>query len=243
LQSLKKSLGFSPRTAYSNLLFKGLLLSSRPLTLNQKPAIIFSPHQDDETLGCAGVIALKRDAGVPVTVVFLTNGAKSPVSEAAAVRRQEATVALDMLGVDSSATYFLDQPDGGLRELENRRREALINQLAEILVAHRPQEVYVPHRQDRHDGGDHEATYALVKAAIAQTDLEIDVFQYPVWILWNPLPLVDLKPQELAGAYRLAIGAAQVRKQKAISAYVSQTFPEGFLERFLTPYEVFFREG
>lgn len=246
MYSLKKSLGFSPRTVYSNLLFKGLLLSSKPLTLNQKPAIVFSPHQDDETLGCAGVIALKRDAGVPVTVVFLTNGTKSPVSEAAAVRRQEATVALDMLGVSASATYFLDQPDGELRSLEDGPRRDLISQLAEILRTHKPQEVYVPHRQDRHDGGDHEATYELVKAAIAQTrvetNLKIDLLQYPVWILWHALPFIDLKPQELAGAYRLSIGAAQARKQKAISAYVSQTFPQGFLERFLMPYEVFFKE-
>jgi LmbE family N-acetylglucosaminyl deacetylase len=246
MQSLKKLLGFSPRTVYSNLLFKGLLLSSKSLTSNQKPAMIFSPHQDDETLGCAGVIALKRDANIPVTVVFLTNGAKSPVSEAAAVRRQEATVALDILGVASAHTYFLDQPDGGLRTLEDRCRKALINYLAELILAHKPQEVYVPHRQDRHQGGDHEATYELVKAAIAQanleTDLKIDLLQYPVWILWHALPFVDLKPRELAGAYRLSIGAAQARKQKAISAYVSQTFPKGFLERFLTPYEVFFKE-
>jgi N-acetylglucosamine malate deacetylase 1 len=242
MQSLKKLLGFSPRTVYSNLLFKGLLLSSKSLTPNQKPAMIFSPHQDDETLGCAGVIALKRDADIPVTVVFLTNGAKSPVSEAAAVRRQEATVALDMLGVTSAHTYFLDQPDGGLRTLEDKRRKDLINHLTQLILTHKPQEVYVPHRQDRHDGGDHEATYELVKAAIAQTDLKIDLLQYPVWILWHALPFVDLKPQELAGAYRLSIGAAQARKKKAISAYVSQTFPQGFLDRFLTPYEVFFKE-
>lgn len=240
--SLKKTLGFSPRTVYCNLLFKGLLLSSKPLALNQKPAMIFSPHQDDETLGCAGVIALKRDAGVLVNVVFLTNGAKSPVAEAAAIRRKEATVALAMLGVPAAATYFLDQPDGGLRTLEDRRREDLISQLAEMILTHKPQEVYVPHRQDRHDGGDHEETYTLVKAAIAQTHLDIDLLQYPVWILWNPLPFVDLKPKELAGAYRLSMGAAQDRKHKAIAAYVSQTFPKGFLDRFLTPYEVFFKE-
>jgi N-acetylglucosamine malate deacetylase 1 len=242
MQALGKLLGFSPRTLYSNLLFKGLLLSSKSLAPNQKPAMIFSPHQDDETLGCAGVIALKRDANIPVTVVFLTNGDKSPVSEAAAVRRQEAAVALDLLGVTAAHTHFLDQPDGGLRTLENERRQDLISQLTQLILAHKPQEVYVPHRQDRHDGGDHEATYALVKAAVAQTDLNIDLLQYPVWILWNPLPLVDLKPQELAGAYRLSIEAAQARKQKAISAYVSQTFPQGFLERFLMPYEVFFKE-
>jgi N-acetylglucosamine malate deacetylase 1 len=111
-----------------------------------------------------------------------------------------------------------------------------------LILTHKPQEVYVPHRQDRHDGGDHEATYELVKVAIAQTDLEIDLLQYPVWILWHALPIVDLKPQELAGAYRLSIGAAQARKKKAILAYVSQTFPQGFLDRFMMPYEIFFKE-
>jgi N-acetylglucosamine malate deacetylase 1 len=239
---LKKLLGFSPRTLYSNLLFQSLRLSSKSLPLNQKPAMVFSPHQDDETLGCAGVIALKRDAGIPVTVVFLTNGANSPVSNAAAIRRQEAAVALDILGVDAAHTYFLDQPDGGLRQLENTGKEELINQLAQMMLTAQPQEVYVPHRQDRHEGGDHEATYALVKAAIAETGLTIALLQYPIWILWHPLPFVDLKPKELSGAYRLSIEAAQARKRKAIAAYVSQTFPKGFLERFLTPYEIFFRE-
>lgn len=239
---LKKLLGFSPRTLYSNLLFQSLRLSSKSLTLNQRPAMVFSPHQDDETLGCAGVIALKRDAGIPVTVVFLTNGAKSPISDAATIRRQEASVALETLGVDSSHTYFLDQPDGGLRQLEDTRREELVNYLAQMIRTHQPQEVYVPHRQDRHDGGDHEATYDLVKAAIAQTGLAIDLLQYPIWILWNSLPLVDLKPEELSGAYRLSMEAAQDRKKKAIEAYVSQSFPEGFLDRFLTPYEIFFRD-
>ncbi len=239
---MKKLLGFSPRTLYSNLLFQSLRLSSKSLTLNQKPAMVFSPHQDDETLGCAGLIALKRDAGIPITVVFLTNGAKSPVSDAATIRRQEAAVALKILGVDSAHTYFLDQIDGGLRQLESTRKKELINQLAQMMLTAQPQEVYVPHRQDRHDGGDHEATYTLVKAAIAETGLTIDLLQYPIWILWHPLPFVDLKPKELSGAYRLSIEAAQARKQRAIAAYVSQTFPEGFLERFLTPYEIFFRE-
>ncbi|MBC7883031.1 MAG: PIG-L family deacetylase [Anaerolineae bacterium] len=239
---MKKLLGFSARTIYSNLLFKGLLLSSKSLTLNQKPAMIFSPHQDDETLGCAGVIALKRDANIPVTVVFLTNGAKSPVDDAAAVRRREAAVALDALGVASADTYFLDQPDGGLSVLEEGHKKALIRHLTQLILTHKPQEIYVPHRQDRHHGGDHEATYELVKTAIEATDLKIDLLQYPIWILWHALPFIDLKPKELAGGYRLFIGAAQARKQKAISAYVSQTFPQGFLDRFRASYEIFFKE-
>ncbi len=35
---------------------------------------MFSPHQDDEAFGCGGMIALKSEQGIPVVVVFLTDG-------------------------------------------------------------------------------------------------------------------------------------------------------------------------
>src|SRR4030065_330273 len=40
-------------------------------------AVIFAPHQDDETLGCGGTIMLKRKAGTPVACVFMTDGSTS----------------------------------------------------------------------------------------------------------------------------------------------------------------------
>ena len=40
-------------------------------------AIVFSPHQDDETLGCGGTIARKKEAGAEVKVVFMTDGSLS----------------------------------------------------------------------------------------------------------------------------------------------------------------------
>ena len=39
-----------------------------------KRVLVVAPHQDDETLGCGGLIARKRYEGLPVHVVFITDG-------------------------------------------------------------------------------------------------------------------------------------------------------------------------
>ena len=42
-----------------------------------RPALVFAPHQDDETLGCGGTILKKRAAGAEVGLVFLADGGTS----------------------------------------------------------------------------------------------------------------------------------------------------------------------
>ncbi|MEZ6086390.1 MAG: PIG-L family deacetylase [Phycisphaerae bacterium] len=42
-----------------------------------KRAIVFSPHQDDEVLGCGGTIIKKIEQGADVHIVFMTNGRRS----------------------------------------------------------------------------------------------------------------------------------------------------------------------
>ena len=43
------------------------------------PTLVVAPHQDDESLGCGGAIALLAQAGVPVRVLFVSDGTKSHV--------------------------------------------------------------------------------------------------------------------------------------------------------------------
>jgi LmbE family N-acetylglucosaminyl deacetylase len=95
--------------------------------------MVFSPHPDDETVGVGGLIhALRRD-GVPVQVVFLTNGDGYPHAVEAefdrtdptradylalgALRQREAQRALGRLGVGKRDALFLGFPDGGLAQL------------------------------------------------------------------------------------------------------------------------------
>ncbi|MEH1928964.1 MAG: PIG-L family deacetylase [Nostoc sp.] len=226
------------------------------MKVNQKSAMIIAPHQDDEVLGCGGLIRLKREQNVPVQIVFVTDGAAShgkhpkfQSGEMVPIRKQEALCALSILGIDKSQIYFLDKPDSQLQYLDASKRQQTIEQLAQLLKSFQPGEVYVTHRQDRIK--DHEVTYELLLAAIQYSEIEVDIFQYPIWILWKSLLFRDLKLGELASAYRISIHSVQSKKMEALEAYRSQCLPidaetsavlkPGFLRRFLVPYEIFFK--
>lgn len=247
VNKLRVNLGCHLRNVTSYLLFLLILSSkSRPLTLSHKSAIVFSPHQDDETLGCGGMIALKRQLGVPVKVVFVTDGRGGrpqwiKPEEIVDVRKQEAVAALSILGVASSDIHFFAQKDGDLATLPYEQHQQIIEQLAQLLQTYLPGEVYVPHSQDLHS--DHEATYQLVRAAIAKSGIQVELWQYPIWLFWqNPLSL-QLKLKDIAGGYRLAINYVQKQKHQAITTYQSQipSLTPGFLKRFFSPYELFFK--
>lgn len=92
--------------------------------------VVFSPHPDDESLACGGLIARARRAGATVDVVFLTNGDGFRVAvqreyrvlraepgdfvRFALLRQDEARRALSMLGVSPEHAHFLGYADRGL---------------------------------------------------------------------------------------------------------------------------------
>jgi LmbE family N-acetylglucosaminyl deacetylase len=229
---------------------------SQPLVLSPHSILVFAPHPDDETLGCGGLIAAKRSQQIPVHVVVITDGQGShpfvdgfSSSEIATIRKQEAIAALDKLGVESNQVFFLDQPDGTLNRLPETQYQALIQQICQLLINLNPQEVYVTHAKDCHT--DHEATFAAVQVAIAQTGINVQLFQYPIWLLWDGLLGKHYQPADLVGAYRLDISSVLPQKQQALQAYASQikplvtgsnsALPPDFLRQALLPYELYFR--
>ena len=242
---------------FSQVQFCGLLLfKCRCLRISQKSALIISPHQDDETFGCGGVIALKRAQGVPVRVIFITDGSASHVwhpqfknGEIGPIRQQEALTALAILGVEADHIHFLDSPDGQLKWLASAEVQDLVRQLAQLMHAYAPEEIYVTHRHDV--SNDHEMTFNLVQQAIATAGITVDLWEYAIWRLWKPQLLRDRAQRPLGEARRLPIHVAQQQKQQAIKAYRSQylpiadtnskVLPDGFLWRFRLPYEIFFK--
>lgn len=234
------------------LLYQG----SQAIEFSQKSAIVFAPHQDDEVLGCGGIIALKREQGVPVKVVFITDGGGSHADnpritreEIVQIRKLEALTALNLLGVESKDIYFLNKCDGALHRMTEAERQQTIEEMAQLLRTFQPQEVYVTHNSDR--SLDHEITYELVNHAIKSAGVMVDLWQYAIWLLWDSLLFSDLKFEELAGAHRLKITSVQSKKKQAIETYRSQylpldsesspLLPHGFLWRFFLPHEVFFK--
>lgn len=223
------------------------------MSASPRPALVFAPHQDDESFGCGGLIALKRELGAAVEVVFLTDGGLSygadrlPPGVQVARRRQEALDALDVLGVARASVRFLDRPDGTLGDLEGRERDVLLGELVAIVDAVAPQEVYVTYRRDGHP--DHEAAAALVRAAIGRSGRQPEVFEYPVWSRYDPR-VFDFGSPDFASLRRLPIGSARDRKRRAIACHRSQFepippdvrggLPEGFVARLATGTEYYF---
>lgn len=220
---------------------------SQPLKFSEKSAMVFSPHQDDETFGCGGMIARKREQGIQVGITFLTDGRGSHCldphiqNQVIQIRQQESLIALDILGVNTSEIHFLNYQDGSLASLNIEKRQQIITEISELLNLYQPGEVYVPHRKDCHQ--DHEATYNLVKEAIIQSKITTEILQYPIWVFWRSPLFILLKLQDIAAAYRLSVTSVKEKKQKAIAAYPSQLemLPRGFINRFLYSEEIFFK--
>jgi LmbE family N-acetylglucosaminyl deacetylase len=211
-----------------------LRASARPVKpLDSSPLLVVAPHQDDETLGCGGLIALKRRLGAPVTVIFVTDGASSPsrgntpAAKWTDLRRQEAFDALAILGVPPAHCHFLDGPDGGLNELGAARTAALTNDLAALISATSPAQVAVTFRKDGHP--DHEASFALVARAIRQSGHEAELWEYPVWSLWRK-PADSTAWVTDSSLHKLDIHQAMEIKKRAAACFSSQISP-GFFHR------------
>jgi N-acetylglucosamine malate deacetylase 1 len=218
------------------------------ISISDKPAIVISPHQDDETLGCGGLIALKRQQGIKVAVIFLTDGSACPgfngldSQKIIDLRQKEATTALGILGVSPSDIYFFNYPDGKLKELSDKDQQALVNQLSELFEHYQVQEVYAPHFKDAHC--DHEAAFQIAKTAITRAPRAIELFQYPIWLFWKRPLLLQLKYSDLASAQRLNISSVKAKKHEAMQAYQSQlaSLPSCFLNSYPGSSELFFAQ-
>jgi LmbE family N-acetylglucosaminyl deacetylase len=103
-----------------------------PALESRDRVLVLAPHCDDETLGAGGTIAMARRRGLPVRIVFLTNGdgsrstqiavdarqlRRNSFQELAKLRQKETLRACRTLGVDEKDVVFLGYPDGGTREL------------------------------------------------------------------------------------------------------------------------------
>ncbi len=222
--------------------------ASVPMELSARPALIVAPHADDETFGCGGVIALKTNLSAIVHVLIVTDGRSSHTHVAGTdvpslirTRKEEVIAACGILGVPAANVHFLDLPDQGLYRLTHERWCAASSQVADLLRTLRPQEMYINHPRDPHP--DHEATYLIVERGMQEAGIQLDVYQYPVWLLWKGRLRLSARPRDLRGAKRLDVRAVQDRKNRAIDVYRSQlpVLPPGFVDQFTQGYEVFFQ--
>jgi len=202
---------------------------------------VLAAHPDDESLGCAGTLALLADQGSDIVVAFATDGeatrgAATDAAETGRRRREEATAACGALGL--AAPEFWGLPDGALPS----RIEALEQRIGGLVRGR--EALFVPWFLDGHP--DHEAlSVALAGAGAA---LALEVWGYETWA---PLPanrIVDVTP--VWDRKRLAIAAHVTAAQafdleaalglnrwRSIHGLMGRGYAEGFLaapvERYL----------
>lgn len=207
--------------------------------------LVIAAHPDDESLGAGGLVARCTAAGVPTSVLVLTDGdashPRSPTHTRAALgerRRRESVVAAAALGVAGARLTHLGIADGTVGAHEDDVVAAIVDLLGDgrdaLLVA--------PYRHDGHP--DHEAAGRAAAIAAVRTDARL--LEYPIWLLHAAEPS-RLGDDQLV---HLALDADErAAKDRAIAAHASQVHPlsdepgdevllgEHVLERFRGPIE------
>jgi len=128
---------------HRNLAISDANLPPLPAITSKDRILVLSPHPDDETLGAGGLMAKARRLGVPVRVVFMTNGdgslatrlvqdaqfveqmakgkdpkrPKNIYRQIAPMRQKEALAALAKLNIPAKEVTFLGYPDGGTKNM------------------------------------------------------------------------------------------------------------------------------
>lgn len=197
--------------------------------------LVLAAHPDDESMGCAGTMALLSAGGARIDVVYAsdgegTRGSSAPAEVTAAARRGEAQEACRLLG--ARPPRFLGHPDRRLEHAVAPLAEAL----REVLAETRPQMVLAPWFLDAHP--DHRALTAVLADADVPADVEVWGFE-----VWTPLPptrLVDIT--SVADTKRAALAVHVTARQafdigvamglsrwRSVHALMGQGYAEAFL--------------
>lgn len=206
--------------------------------------VVLSPHPDDETLACGGLLRAAAARGMQVVLLAATDGEAcypdDPAWTAERLRDErprETRAALDVLGIDARV-HRLRLPDGGLaRHIDRLVREAGAVLRADDLVL-------ATWERDGHPDHDAIGTAALRAAR----DVGARLLRYPVWA-WHWLePHAARAP---FAAFKLPLDAAALAaKARAIACFASQLgtadapvpqpiLPAHVVARFERPYEVY----
>lgn len=188
-----------------------------------KRTLIITPHFDDETIGCGGLMSsLSKSSENKVRVVVVaTNNDTYNYNVGRIVsneeRKSEMIRALDILGIGRESFIQLEGFEDG--RLDRVDRKALISQLDTQIREFRPTAVLFPYSSHHQD---HQAVYQASVAALRPTVSTNFIklraaYEYPyITTSWNSNLRSDSK------LYYSLSDADIERKREALKAYESQ---------------------
>jgi LmbE family N-acetylglucosaminyl deacetylase len=151
-----------------------------------KSMLVVAPHQDDETIGCGGALALQIRSGKSAYIVILQDGADEyqeigmAREDLSALRNEESWRAAALLAVEPPR--FLSHAD-----LAASSQEAT-EQLRAIILDRKVDAVFTPFMLDGHR--DHRTANYILADALKTIDWNVRVFGYEVWGLCIPNVIV-----------------------------------------------------
>ncbi|MCL0080193.1 PIG-L family deacetylase [Dehalococcoidia bacterium] len=215
---------------------------------------VFSPHPDDETLACGGTLAKKIMEKHAVYVIFMTDGRNSHKTvfniqenptpeEVKVIRKNEAKEVAKILGVKLENLFFLDFEDGTLKD-NIRKANAIVKK---HLIKLNPTEIFIPNEYDMHK--DHSLTNTIVLSAVKELRLDLDVYEYIIWLnndekFQNILKNPNLIEMNISDVINLKNRAIDIYKSQVDILFPSQTKPilgDTFLSNFKKPVECFLK--
>ncbi len=188
----------NPRQWLKQVQLKRIYANSQLFTAEQlgRRALIVSPHFDDETLGCGGLMIRKKQINADVGIVFMTDGSVShshlvPAAQLSAMRRAEAANAAQALGLQRSDVTYLDFPETHLKD----HADDAVRALTDLVKRFDPEQVFLPYSAEPLLWSeDHLATTRIAWQALEVAGKRRWVYEYPIW-LWYGLPWVGLMPE------------------------------------------------
>ena len=232
------------------------ILSSLPVAdldriTGEDTSMILTPHPDDESLACGGLIAESCARARPPLVVIMTDGTGShpsslsyPPTRLRDLREREAASAVGRLGLPRERLRFMRLRDSDMPRT-GPFYDSVIEQLARLFSSGRCGVILAPWLYDPHC--DHQATQEMARVLAAKVNAKL--LSYPVWGWLLPAGAIGID-QNLAG-WRLDIRSHLTTKLDAIKSYDSQysdlikddpngfTLPADLLSVFEQPFESF----
>ena len=167
-------------------------LSRMTKIMEEKNALVISPHPDDMEIGMGGTVAKLIESGVKVISLVVTDGRRSTSvygiseEEMVKVRESEVREAVGILGINYLILLGLEDLKSGAN------KEKFKNELKAAFTRFKPGEVYTPHPEiDKHP------THITVSQMVLETMKEIPPGELPecfkLWCyeVWSPFPNYD----------------------------------------------------
>jgi len=202
-----------------------------------KSMLVLAPHQDDETIGCGGVLALQVASKHAAAIVMLQDGASG--CEQLGMTREQMMELRNNESRNAAAVIDLEPPIFLNHSLLAESIPEATESIRRILIEREVDAVFVPFVLDAHP--DHRVTNYILAGALADIPRNVRVFGYEVWGLCVPNVIVVIddvmeKKLEMLSCFQFANQALDyTHSTKGLNMFHSRMLGAGecrYAERF-----------